>query len=141
MTCIRQSMSPTSFTLVMLAIAGTMALLLGIAGVYGVIAYAVTQRRREIGIRIALGAQAGDIRRLFVRRGLTAGNHRAGCGTRRGARVHAAGWNRWCSASARAIRSRSPRCRLSSSRPPLLASYLPARRAAAIDPVETMRAD
>ena len=65
-----QSMARTSFTLVMLAIAGAMALLLGISGLYGVIAYAVSQRRREIGIRLALGAQPREIRRLFVRRGL-----------------------------------------------------------------------
>ena len=65
-----QSMARTSFTLVMLAIAGAMALLLGVSGIYGVIAYAVSQRRREIGIRLALGAQAADIRRLFLRRGL-----------------------------------------------------------------------
>ena len=65
-----QSLARTSFTLVMLAIAGSMALLLGIVGIYGVISYAVSQRRREIGIRVALGAQQGELKRMFVRHGL-----------------------------------------------------------------------
>ena len=65
-----QSLARTSFTLVMLAIAGSMALVLGIIGIYGVISYAVSQRRREIGIRLALGAQPGELKRMFVRHGL-----------------------------------------------------------------------
>ena len=65
-----QSMARTSFTLVMLVIASTMAVVLGIVGMYAVISYAVTQRTREIGIRSALGAQRSDLKRLFVRSGL-----------------------------------------------------------------------
>ncbi len=64
-----QSLAATSFTLVMLAIAGTMALLLGIVGIYGVIFYAVSQRTREIAIRLALGANPGELKRMFVRHG------------------------------------------------------------------------
>ena len=64
------SMARTSFTLVMLGIAGGMALLLGVGGLYGVISYSVSQRSREIGIRIALGAQARAVTRMFVTHGL-----------------------------------------------------------------------
>jgi putative ABC transport system permease protein len=64
------SIAQTSFALVMLAIAATVALLLGSVGIYGVIAYVATQRTREIGIRMALGAQTRDVRRMFLRHGL-----------------------------------------------------------------------
>jgi predicted permease len=66
----RQSMARTSFTLVMLLIAGGIALLLGVVGLYSVIAYAVTQRTREIGIRAALGARPAQLAGAFVRSGL-----------------------------------------------------------------------
>jgi putative ABC transport system permease protein len=65
-----QSMSRTSFTLVMLAIAGFMALALGIVGIYGVISYAVAEQRRAIGIRLALGAARAAIVRQFLGQGV-----------------------------------------------------------------------
>jgi predicted permease len=75
-----RSMARTSFTLVMLAVAGVMALVLGVVGIYGVISYSVTQRTREIGIRMALGAQRGEILGMFVRHGLVLTGIGAACG-------------------------------------------------------------
>ena len=65
-----ESLATTSFTLVMLGIAGAMAMLVGLIGIYSVLSYTVSQRKREIGIRLALGAESGALRWLFVRYGL-----------------------------------------------------------------------
>jgi predicted permease len=131
------SMARTSFSLILLGIAAGMALLLGIVGIYGVLAYAVMQRRREVGIRLALGAQSGSVKRLFVYRGLML----SGVGIAIGAAV-AAGITRWMSSllfgvtplDAVTFAGAAAVLTLAS----LAASYLPAHRAAAVDPVETL---
>jgi predicted permease len=135
-----QSMARTSFTLVMLAIAGTMALLLGLCGIYGVISFAVSQRRREIGIRLALGAQGTDIHMLFVRRGLMV----AGIGVTIGL-ASAAGFARVMRSLLFGTSPVDPVTFITTAAVLIaaaaLAGYLPVRRAVGIDPVETLRAD
>jgi predicted permease len=64
-----KSMARNSFTLVMLGVAATMALALGIIGMYGVMSYIVSQRQREIGIRLALGAQRGHVLQMVLQQG------------------------------------------------------------------------
>ena len=65
-----KSVARTSFTLVMLGIAGAMALALGVVGIYGVMSYTVSQRKPEIGIRLALGAQHADVLQMILKQGM-----------------------------------------------------------------------
>jgi putative ABC transport system permease protein len=135
-----QSIARTSFTLVMLAIAGGMALVLGIVGIYGVIAYAVSQRTREIGIRMALGAQPSGLLRMYVRHGLLLAAIGAAIGL-----AAAAGLTRLMSSLLFGVTALDPVTYAAVSAllilAALLASYLPARRALAIDPVQALRAE
>src|ERR1700691_4949546 len=129
------SMARTSFTLVMLGVAGGMVLLLGLVGFYGEIAYWVPQRTREIGIRMALGAQRRALTGMFVRHGLWLTGIGVVCGL---------------AASFALMRLMSSLLfRVSPADPlsyagvsivlivtSLLASYLASRRVTAVDPVE-----
>ena len=135
-----RSMSRTSFTLVMLALAGSMALALGIVGIYAVLSYVVSQRRREIGIRLALGAQHGEVRRKFVRHGLVL----AGVGIAIGL-LAAAGLTRLLSSLLFGV---SPLDPVTYTGVPIilamaaaLASYVAVHRATAVDPVEALKAE
>jgi len=135
-----RSLARTSFTLVMLAIAASMALLLGVVGIYGVISYAVSQRRREIGIRAALGAQQGELKGTFVRHGLVL----AGSGVVIGLGA-AAGLTRLMSTLLYGVTPLDPvtyvAVPLVLVAATVLASYVPARRAASVDPVEALRVE
>jgi putative ABC transport system permease protein len=135
-----QSMARTSFTLVLLALAGAMALVLGVVGIYGVIAYAVSQRTREIGIRMALGAQPAGLQRMFVRHGVTLAC--AGAAVGLGA---AAGLTRLMSTLLFGVTALDPLTYVAVAvvliGAAILASYIPARRATRVDPVEALRAE
>ncbi len=135
-----RSMARTSFTLVMLAIAGSMAFALSLIGIYGVISYSVSRRTREIGIRLALGAQKNALRWMFVRSALVLTATGAVIGL-----VAAGGLMRLMKSLLFGISPLDPftfiAVPLILGAAAALASYLPARRAASIDPVEALRAD
>jgi predicted permease len=135
-----RSMARTSFTLVMLMIAGTMALVLGVVGIYGVIAYAVSQRTREMGIRLALGAQRGDVTRMFVRAGLILAGAAVPIGL-----VASAGLTRVLTSLLYGVSPLDPATYLAVPvvlvAAVVVASYLPARRAARVDPVEALKVE
>jgi predicted permease len=134
------SMARASFTLLILALAGVTALLLGVIGIYAVIAYAISQRTREVGIRIALGAQRAEVLAMFVRRGLalTAVGVAVGLG---GAAV----LTRSMSSLLFEVRALDPgtyaAVTVTLVVAAVLAIYLPTRRAVRIDPVVALRAE
>jgi predicted permease len=135
-----RSMARTTFALVMLAIAGAMALVLGIIGIYGVIAYSVSQRTREIGIRMALGVEQRDVRRMFLRHGLVL----SAIGVAAGIGVAAAVTRLMTSMLYQVSPLDVPTYTAVSLvllAAALTASYLPARRAASLNPIEALRMD
>jgi predicted permease len=135
-----ESLARTSFTLVMLAIAGAMALALGVVGIYGVIAYVVSRRTREIGIRSALGAEPRQLVKMFLRHGLVLSAIGVVVGL-----VAAAALGRAMTALLFGIEPLDPVAYATAIGVILaaaaLATYVPARRASRIDPMETLRAD
>jgi predicted permease len=134
------SMTQTSFAMVMLGIAAGVALLIGIVGIYGAVAYTVAQRRREIGIRVALGAEVAQVRHMFLRHGLrlTAAGIAVGIAI-------ALVVTRVMSALLFGVGTMDPITYLAVSAimagVALLATYLPARRASRVDPIVALRAD
>jgi predicted permease len=134
------SIARSSFSLALLAIAGATALLLSIVGIYGVLSYAVAQRRREVGIRVALGAAPRSVQTLFVYRGMVL----AGIGIVIGAAA-AAALTRLMSSLLFGVTPIDAATFVAAAVflavAALLASYIPARRAATIDAMQTLRAE
>jgi len=122
----------------MLGIAGSMALVLGIVGIYGVIAYAVSQRTREVGIRMALGARHGQLQKMFVRYGLAL----AAVGVAIGSAA-ALGLTQFMKSLLFEISPIDPATYIVVAFAlvvaAMLASYLPARRITAVDPIDALR--
>jgi predicted permease len=133
-----QSMARTSLTLVLLAITASMALLLGLVGIYAVISYALAQRTREIGIRMALGAQNAALKRALLRQVVTL----VAVGVIVGL-AGAAGMSRIMTSLLFGVAATDPLTYAAVSAllisTALLAGYLPARRVTRIDPVRALR--
>lgn len=135
-----QSMAQISFTMVMLAIAASVALLLGVVGIYAVIAYVVTQRTREIGIRMALGARTAVVRTMFLRQALMLTITGIVLGISASLMV-----TRVMRALLFGVGPMDPLTYIAVSivltTVTLLATHIPARRASRIDPIIALRAD
>ena len=135
-----KSMARTSFILALLGASGGMAFLLAVVGIYAVISYTVAQRSREIGIRMALGARHGELKRMFVGRGLVW----SGIGVAIGLTA-AAALSQLMSTLLFEIHPVDPLTYTAVAAGILaaaaVASYLPARRVTRVDPVEALRAE
>jgi predicted permease len=135
-----RSLGRTSFTLVMLLSAAAAALVLGVVGLYGVLSYAVSMRRREIAIRFALGARARDVEWRIVRQGVLL----AGMGVVIGLAA-AAGVTRLMTSLLYDVQAVDPLTYAAVAAGLIgvaaLASYLPARRASSVDPAESLAAE
>lgn len=130
----------TSFTMAMLGAASGIALLLGLVGIYGVISYVVSQRTREIGVRMALGASGSSVRGMVVRQGLLLSGVGVGIGLLASALL-----SRLMGSMLYGVSATDPLTYLAV---PLalvgvavLASLIPALRAAAVDPSRALRAE
>ena len=137
---VRTARSQMAFTMVLLVIGGVTALLLGVIGIYGVISYVVGRRTAEIGIRMALGAKAADVKAMVLRQG----GGVVVVGVLIGL-VGAFSLTRVMEAVVFGVSPTDPATYIASSIGllviALLATYLPARRAAEVNPVEALRAD
>jgi predicted lysophospholipase L1 biosynthesis ABC-type transport system permease subunit len=136
----RKSLAQTSFTVTLIGVAAVMALALAVVGVYGVLAYAVARRRQEVGVRLALGAQPGAVRALFLRQALLLTSLGGILGI-----FASAALSRWISPLLYGVTALDPLTYVVSGAAlaggAILASVVPASRAASVDPMETLRSN
>jgi putative ABC transport system permease protein len=127
------------FSAVLLAVFASAALVLAAVGVYGVMAFVVSLRTREIGLRMALGARGADVLRLVLRQGLTLAVFGVALGTMLGLWL-----TRWMQDLLFQVEPTDPATFTASAlvllAVALLACYVPARRAAKVDPAVALRA-
>ena len=133
-----ESTSRTDFNVTLLVIFASLALLLAAIGIYGLMAYSVQQRTQEIGIRMALGASAQDVRKMVVRQGMALALAGVIIGV-----AAALGVTRLMASLLYGVTPRDPIAMTSVALllvgVALAATYLPARRASQMDPVESLR--
>jgi putative ABC transport system permease protein len=136
----QRSMVQLSFTMLTLAVLSALALILGAVGLYGVLSYVVAERTREIGVRMALGATPGSVRRLVVSQGVKVVLLGVGLGV-----AAAIASTRLLSSLLYDVRAIDPAVFGAMSvlmiAIGMLASYMPARRASRVDPIESLRTD
>jgi ABC-type antimicrobial peptide transport system permease subunit len=135
-----RSMASLSFTMLMVGIAAALALILGAVGLHGVLSYGVTRRTQEIGVRMALGAEASTVRRLVVAQG----GRVALVGVAVGVLV-SVGLTRYVESLLFGVQPLDAPTFAGVSvlmlAMAMIASYVPARRASRVDPVEALRAE
>jgi predicted permease len=139
-TLVARAMGSLTFTMLMVGLGAVLALVLGAVGLYGVLSYSVTRRTQEIGVRMALGAEAGAVRRMFIWQGtrMTVAGVLAGLLT-------AAALTRYVQALLYGVQRLDATAFAGMSAVmlavALVASYIPARRASRVDPLVALRGE
>ena len=139
-TLATRAIASLSFTMLMVAVAAVLALVLGAVGLYGVLSYSVTRRTQEIGVRLALGAEPGTVRRMFIWQGTRVTLLGVVVGV-----LAAAGFTKYVQTLLFGVQRLDISAFAGMSAVmlavALVASYVPARRASRVDPLVALRGE